>query len=440
MKSRLLIVIIAALFTTMLFSCGKGSKPAGEEQKMAPIDRIAADYIVLAFQLNKFDKNYVDNYTGPDSLKAKGEKDSIPLPKIIERADRLIGSLDSVAAKDEDMITRKKFLSAMLRSLRAYAELKNGRKFTFDEECKEIFGVNVPIFQDNYYQKVLIRIDSLLPPAKKTLNERYSLFMENFVVPAEKLDNVFRIAINEGRLRTKQCMDLMQNERFEIEYVTGQSWAAYNWYKGNGYSLIQVNRDIPFTIDKIISLAFHEGYPGHHVHHQLLEQNFMKDKYWVEYSIYPLFSPMSLISEGTANYGIEVIMPHDERIRFEKEVLFPAAGLDTAMVDRFYEINALRNKLNYATNDAARRYLEGKMTKDEAAAWLVKYQLRKEEDAKRYMDFIDTYRAYVINYNYGLDLVKDYVEAHGGKNNKHYQKSLFKKLIGTSVIPQDLKE
>ena len=62
-------------------------------------------------------------------------------------------------------------------------------------------------------------------------------------------------------------------------------------------------------IDRAVDLACHEGYPGHHVYNVLLEKNLMRDRGWVEYSVYPLFSPQSLIAEGTANYGIEVAFP-----------------------------------------------------------------------------------------------------------------------------------
>ena len=40
-------------------------------------------------------------------------------------------------------------------------------------------------------------------------------------------------------------MDLPANENFVVEYVTKQVWSAYNWYKGNAQSLIQVNTDFP---------------------------------------------------------------------------------------------------------------------------------------------------------------------------------------------------
>src|SRR5207249_2840876 len=53
----------------------------------------------------------------------------------------------------------------------------------------------------------------------------------------------------------------------------------------------------------------------------------VRDRGWVEFSVYALFSPQSLIAEGTANFGRDVAFPtKTERMKFEKEVLFPAAN------------------------------------------------------------------------------------------------------------------
>ena len=123
-------------------------------------------------------------------------------------------------------------------------------------------------------------------------------------------------------------MTLPADERFTVEYVTNKSWSGYNWYQGGFRSLIQVNTDLPIYIDRAIDLACHEGYPGHHVYNALLEKHLVKDRGWIEFTVYPLFSPQSLIAEGTANFGIEVAFPGRERVDFERTVLFPAAGLD----------------------------------------------------------------------------------------------------------------
>ena len=38
---------------------------------------------------------------------------------------------------------------------------------------------------------------------------------------------------------------------------------------------------------------------------------------WTEYSVYPLYSPQSLIAEGSANYGIDLAFPGPEKLTFE---------------------------------------------------------------------------------------------------------------------------
>src|SRR4029077_1061160 len=126
-------------------------------------------------------------------------------------------------------------------------------------------------------------------------------------------------------------------------------------------SLIQVNTDLPIYIDRAIDLACHEGYPGHHVYNSLLEKNLVKDRGWIEFSVYPLFSPQSLIAEGSANYGIDVAFPGSERITFERDVLFPAAGLNPARAAEYNEVQAVVDRLSYAGNEAARRYLNGEI-------------------------------------------------------------------------------
>ena len=165
-------------------------------------------------------------------------------------------------------------------------------------------------------------------------------------------------------------LTLPRGETFTVEYVTGKSWSAYNWYKGNFTSVIQVNTDLPITIDRAIDLACHEGYPGHHVYNVLLERTLVRDRGWHEFSVYPLFSPQSLIAEGTANFGIEVAFPGEARTKFERETLYPLAGLDPQTAERYAAVTAAVDKLSYAGNEAARRYLNGEIDRAAAAAWL----------------------------------------------------------------------
>ena len=171
-------------------------------------------------------------------------------------------------------------------------------------------------------------------------------------------------------------IDLPPSESFTVEYVTGKSWSGYNWYQGNYRSLIQVNTDLPIYIDRAIDLACHEGYPGHHVYNVLLEKNLVRDRGWIEFTVYPLFSPQSLIAEGTANYGIEVAFPRDgaHRVRARRAVSAGDAEC-RARCKEYYDVMELVDQLSYAGNEAARRYLDGQIDAKAAAAWLERYAM-----------------------------------------------------------------
>ena len=171
----------------------------------------------------------------------------------------------------------------------------------------------------------------------------------------------------------------------------------------------------------------------------LLEKNLVKDRGWVEFTVYPLFSPQSLIAEGSANFGIEVAFPGEERTKFERDVLFPIAGIDASQAGRYAEIQKLVEDLSYAGNEAARRYLNGDIDAKEAAAWLEEYGLASPARAAQRVRFFDQYRSYVINYNLGKDLVRQWIESRGGTAD-HPQKRWeeFAKLLSSPRLPSDL--
>jgi hypothetical protein len=263
-------------------------------------------------------------------------------------------------------------------------------------------------------------------------------FRKQFAIPREKLDAVFSAAIDVCRAMTMEHMALPVGESFTVEYVTGKSWSGYNWYKGGFTSLIQVNTDLPIFIDRAIDLACHEGYPGHHVYNALLEKMLVRDRGWPEFSVYALFSAQSLIAEGSANYGIDVAFPAGARVEMEKETLFPVAGFDPARAEQYYRVYDLVSRTGYAGNEAARRYLDGAFSSEEAVDWLVTYALMEPARAHQRVRFFDQYRSYVINYNLGKDLVRAYVERRsGGDAEKRWD--VFAELLSSPRLPSGLR-
>jgi hypothetical protein len=321
----------------------------------------------------------------------------------------------------------------------ARTEMLEGKSFSFDEEAKALYDAEPPTYPASHFEEILTRLEEKIP-GDGPLIERYETFKRDFIIPKERLDTVFTAAIHEARRRTLAHVDLPTHENFVVEYVTDKPWSGYNWYQGNAQSLIQVNTDLPIYIDRAVDLASHEGYPGHHVYNVLLEKNLVNDRGWMEFSVYPLFSPQSLIAEGSANYGIKVAFPAEERLDFEREVLFPLAGLDSSRVDEYYAIEELVSELSYAGNEAARRYLNGEIDANEAAEWLATFAMMPMERARQRVRFIDTYRSYVINYNLGQDLVQRYVEAQGGTADQPEQRwDVFSSLLSSPRLPSGLE-
>ena len=417
------------------------------------MNEIAERYVKLVLAMGQHDSAYVDSYYGPPDWKAEAEKGQRPLADIDADAQRLIDALqgepvpvvNTTTAGDHDQLAelvrlRHVYLRRQLEALRARVRMLSGAKLSFDEESQALYDAVAPTHPESYFQAMLDDLERRLP-GKGPLIDRAEAFRKQFIIPRDRLGKVFDLAIAECRRRTLPHLALPETESFTVEYVTGKSWSGYNWYHGNYRSVIQVNTDLPIFVDRAIDLACHEGYPGHHVYNALLEKNLTRDRGWSEFSIYALFSPQSLIAEGTANYGIDVAFSDAERRAFERGAVFPAAGLNPARVDEYYDFLDLVDRLSYAGNEAARRYLNGEINREAAVQWLTRFALMSPERAAQRTRFFDDYRSYVINYNLGKDLVKQFIESRGGTDanpDKRWQE--FIRLLGSPRLPSGLRQ
>ena len=412
---------------------------------MAQSENAAAEtYVRLVLALGQHDQNFVDAYYGPPTLRQEAGRDAWTLAEINKRAAvlevdlRRLPALTGAPADVELHTLRRAYLARQLNALRARVSMLQGKRYPFDEESRELYDAVAPQNTEASFQAAIDAISARIGGAGD-LPARYAAFRQAFVIPPDKLDAVFTAAIAECRRRTREHLTLPEGESFTVAYVKDKPWSAYNWYKGNFTSLIEVNTDLPVFIDRALDLACHEGYPGHHVYNTLLEQHLVKARGWIEFSVYPLFSPQSLIAEGTANYGIQVAFSDADRRAFERATLFPLAGLDPSRADEYYDVLALAKQLSYAGNEAARGYLDGRMDAARAADWLVRYAMNTPAQAAQRVKFFDTYRSYVINYNLGEDMVRAWVERRAaGDAVTRWQ--VFGELLSSPRLPSNLKE
>ena len=198
--------------------------------------RIGEEYARLVLAVGRHDADYVDAFYGPPEWKAAADAGApLPLDTIRERANALRGELAASTmpvGTDELILLRHAFLGRQLEALVARVDMLGGRKLSFDEESQALYDAVSPTHGAAHYEAILAKLERALP-GTGTLQQRYGDYRRQFAVPREKVDAVFRRAVDECRTRTLRHVSLPAGESFTIEYVTDKPWSGYNWYQGN---------------------------------------------------------------------------------------------------------------------------------------------------------------------------------------------------------------
>lgn len=404
----------------------------------SPLDGIAEDYVHLSLEAGEREEGYVDAYYGPEAWAAEAKaqpRDVATLRRDARAIAKRLSAIQPSTLTPDDRL-RRRFLTAQLKAAETRLAMIAGAKFSFADEAEGLFAIRPQLKPLSAYDPVVAKVAALVP-GEGPLWQRVDAWQNRFIIPTDKLQPVMRAAIAECRARTVKHIALPTQEKFELELVKGKSWSGYNWYKGNAHSLIQVNTDLPVRIDRAVDLGCHEGYPGHHALNMLLERNFARAKGWVEFTVYPLFSPQSFIAEGSANAGIELAFPGDEKARFEAATLYPLAGLDPKQAAAYDQLLALLGKLAGARQKIAADYLDGQVNRAEALSLLQRYQLVSPERAEKSLRFTEQYRSYVINYGLGQDMVLRDLSLSGPSPVKRWKR--METIISQPILPADLR-
>jgi hypothetical protein len=404
-------------------------------------DRLSAaarEYLVLQLAIGQKEAGYIDAYYGPPTLEAEGKAlaSRAGLPALQRRAEALRERIARLGNGSSGISRRRaRFLEAQLTAAITRLRMLRGEKLSFDDEAEGLFGVRPQLQPLSAFDPVLARIDRLVP-GRGPLADRVDAFQNRFTIPASKLTPVFQAAIAECKARTLRHFPMPPREAFDLKLVNGKSWSGYNYYLGNYKSRIEMNTELPVRIDRAIDLGCHEGYPGHHALNSLLEQKLTRGRGWIEFSVYPLYSPQSFIAEGTANYGIELAFPGRDKVTFEAARLYPLAGLPTADAERFEQLRLALNELSGASMTIAKEFLEGRITEAQSIALRRKYSLVSEAKAKQLTAFAKGYRTYVINYGLGQDMARADVERFRSPRAKWRR---FEEIISEPTLPSDLR-
>jgi hypothetical protein len=121
-----------------------------------------------------------------------------------------------------------------------------------------------------------------------------------------------------------------------------------------------------------------------------------------------------------ATLAADVAFPQTKRLAFERDVLFPIAGLDSKNAALYLRVEDLVDRLHIVEPQVAREYLDGKLEFERAGAKLEDAALMAHPEAA--LKYINEYRSYVTTYTYGRDLMAEQLERRsGGDNNTRWK-------------------
>ena len=413
-RHRLSGTMVAAIF--WLAACRQPSP-----QKFTP-EYVVQRYLTLASELGERDPDSLDFYV-PRNGPQGGSPESPPsLEMLHTEAIKLRDDLVELRRERSIDPVRRQFLSQQVESLLFRIEQLQGRQRSFNEESRALFGVEVAIDSGEAERRNIRKQLGQVLGNPKSPAVAYSKYDAQFVVPRARVPAVLSAALQRCRELTLQHLALPENEQVRVEYVSQRPWSAYSRYLGESKSLIQVNMDYPLTVDRILNLACHEGYPGHHVFNLLRDRALVRDARREEFRAQPTFSPQSYLSEGAATYAPTLLLSDDERLRVERDLLFPLAGLKTSDARRYLRVEKLIGDLHTAGPAIARDYLDGNLEFVRAAEALDRETLMQHSETT--LLYLNEFRTYMLTYTQGADEVRAYIESGNPTERERWQRYL----------------
>lgn len=369
------------------------------------IDAAAREYVRLAVALGERDRDSIDYYVGQPGWIEGIREHPLTFGQIRASALELLSQLETAVLTRPDEPRRRDYLIVQLKAIVGRVDILMGKRTSFDAESAALFGVKVAAAVDRA-RVVAIRAElQRLLGGEGDLGERYARFSGGFVIPRNRIAAVMSVALAGCRRQTRAHLPLPPEEGVSVTYVEGAPWSGFSTYTGHYHSVIQVNLSFALGPEDVLNLACHEGYPGHHVFNSLRD---WKGHAWPEVAVQPTFSPQSLLSEGAASYALDLAFPTEERLEFERNVLFPAAGLDAARAAAYVQVESLIDQLRDTEAVVARDYL------DQHLEFVRAEQALNDDaamaDAVPTLLYFNEFRSYVVTYTIGRKQVARCVE------------------------------
>jgi hypothetical protein len=362
-------------------------------------------YLTLGLALGRHVDGLVDSYYGPAELQdAVNAAPPVDPAELAAQADALATDVSSAAQLGAQ---RRGWLADQIQGLGTYARVLAGESLSYTDEVEQCYGVRPQLGSEAAYAEAHEELEDLLPGGGP-LHERYETYRRERAVEPARMVPALRALIAVLRARMETLVALPEGEELVVEEVRDEPWWAFNYYLGGLRSRVVMNSDQQTTAADLVTLAAHEAYPGHHTERVVKEQLLVRAQGHLEESVQLVPTPQSLVGEGIAELGLEVVM--DDELQRELEATLTAHGLDGDLA-RAFAIGRARRPMRGIGLDVALMLHEHGLSTEEARAHYERWAMSTPERSASAVRFATdpTWRAYAVTYSGGRDLCSRYV-------------------------------
>jgi hypothetical protein len=387
-------------------------------------------YIELGLRLGRHVDGFVDAYYGPPELSARVDAEPLRAPaELGADAGRLVADLDAGDGAVEVDAGRRRWIRAQALGLRTSARKLDGAAIGYLDEVESCYGARPALVADDDFAAAHRRLDEVLPAdGGAPLRERYVAWREAHAVPPEKLEAAIRSLADDLRERTRARFGLPDGERVEWIFETDKPWSGFNYYEGGLRSRVAINVDLPVLSLSLGHLVAHEAYPGHHTEHTRKEVGLVRQRRWLEETIFLVGTPQCTLAEGLADLGVEVVLGRRPEPAVAEHLRPLGVRYDAEVAAAVAEA---AESLSWVRSNAAIHLHDGGMPVDDVVAYLERWALLPRNRATKAVSFLTdpTWRAYSHCYTEGLRLCREYVDGDAAR---------FERLVTDQLLPADL--
>jgi hypothetical protein len=351
-------------------------------------ETIAERYLELGLRLGRHVEGIVDSYAGPPEIAAEVEAEPLRDP----------GAL----ASDADLLLREVedgWLRDQLHGLHTCAAFMAGAPGSYADEVEGCYRVRPTHTDEAVFEAAHAELEELLP-GDGPLAHRYESWRNSIKVPPDRMEGTVAALIEDARAWTRDVVELPQGEGVDLEIVSDKAWLAFCEYQGGLRSRISVNADLPISAFELLHLTCHETYPGHHVERVCKDHGLVQGQGLVEETLVLMPTPQSLVSEGIAELGSELLLGSDGGARLT--AVLTDAGIELDLPHALAVWRALE-PCGWAEANAALMLHEQGASESEVQAYLERWSLMTSEHAAHVVRFMTepSTRTYIANYSAG---------------------------------------